>query len=67
MTAHGSVGGIAHGQRELPSGLSPFEILLELERWIVRANSYADSRKNKFVSLRQWSSCSRSWSQPWPR
>jgi hypothetical protein len=47
MTAHGSVGGIAHGQRELPTGLSPFETLLELERWIVRANSYADSRKNK--------------------
>jgi hypothetical protein len=45
MTAHGSVGGIAHEQREPPSGLSPFETLLELERWIVRANSYADSWK----------------------
>jgi hypothetical protein len=51
MTAHGSVGGIADEQREPPVGLSPFETLLELERWIVRANSYADSRKNKFRFL----------------
>jgi hypothetical protein len=28
-----------------PSALAAVEILLELERWIVRANSSADSRK----------------------
>ena len=39
------------GPGELPSGLTPYETLLELKRWVVRANGYADNRKNKFRRL----------------
>jgi hypothetical protein len=38
----------AYENREMPTGLSPFETVLELKRWIYSANNYTKRRKNQF-------------------
>jgi hypothetical protein len=44
----GSDGIAVYENREIPSGLPPFETILELKRWIKSANSYTKKRKNQY-------------------
>ena len=39
---------VVYTNHEVPSGLSPFETMLELKRWIVNANKYTKTRKSQY-------------------